>query len=84
MGAIGVVISYVNTVIDCQSNCQVRHWCTVFNFHKMFQYCTLSGTTTVNVQPDPYFLTGTRTCGNNGSELKIDFKYYNNELHHKN
>ena len=69
VGGIGVVLSYVSSIFLCQYNCQYRNWCTVYTFHKMLQYCLLSGSLSVGTQFDPYLLTGTRTCGNYGSEF---------------
>lgn len=69
LGNSGETFQNVGSAAGCQWQCQLRSSCTAFNFHKKFQYCLLYGSANVSTGLNPYFVTGPRICGNNGSEF---------------
>ena len=64
----------VLSLSDCHFGCMMRSWCAGYNFHKQLQYCLVFGSFSGITQPDPYFITGSKTCGNSGSESKRDYQ----------
>jgi hypothetical protein len=67
LGFIGAKDINVMTLSDCHYGCMTRNWCAGYNYHKQFLYCDVLESLSGATQLDPYFITGTKTCGNNGS-----------------
>jgi len=73
LGNIELTILNSWTLLNCQWSCQSRNWCASFNFNKKFQYCLLYKSMSANKQLDPYFISGPKTCGNNGRKFKWNY-----------